>query len=128
MLIYSVKGKQGKDLFEFLASQTKVEWGLLLGKDKDGNIAGYLSTSHKQDANIGSNYVISSYKDVRYEDNYHNHPNKSERPSGLYLDNKKGDIEAFQEIDAKTLMYINHYIYTNSKYIHIDPYEKKYNP
>ncbi|MDE7153838.1 MAG: hypothetical protein K2O00_05280 [Muribaculaceae bacterium] len=131
--IYTINGEQNsKRVFEYMTCFTSVEWGLLQGSDSKGNYIGVLSTSHDNGAHIGSSYILKNVKTVDFENDIHNHPNSISKPSGLYIDNKHGDIETFKKMDELAGKKLNHYIYTNSdfgaKYTPINPYQAKYHP
>ena len=90
---YNVKGdSNGKQLFEFFATNTSVEWSqLLLGKNETNGL-NIISTSHMNDTEKGIIFLYNKQYKYGYtiRGHIHNHPNNSPFPSGLKT--QKGDI------------------------------------
>ena len=90
---YNVKGdSNGKQLFEFFATNTSVEWSqLLLGKNETNGL-NIISTSHMTNTEQSIPFLLNSQYKYNYSirGHIHNHPNNSPFPSGLKT--QKGDI------------------------------------
>ena len=106
-----VKGdKNGKEMFEFLAKNTNVEWGHLQTGKGGTNGDNYLFTSYEEGKvsgftlnGLGINDYIRTFK--------HNHPSGNSKPSDA-------DFDTFQAIENYNLSYsgkhASFYIFTNN--------------
>ena len=87
---FQVRGDDnGKQLFEFLADNTSVEWGhFQIGKEGDDGLNS-VSTSHQEGAEQSSIVLFNNKFRYGYyiRNHSHNHPNNTDWPSGV----KKGD-------------------------------------
>ena len=90
--VLQLKGNQnGKEVFEFLADNTNVEWGFTATKRGSSQNA-FITTSHDEDSESGGNRLLTSkllvgnYKIIQHS---HNHPNNTASPSG-YGNNPDG--------------------------------------
>lgn len=103
-----------KDVFEFIARNTDVEWGYY---STSGGAYGRLVTS-----NSGTSVcVLNENEQVKYDSYYHSHPasvdhepDKASEKDIEYANNlTKGGYEQIGIYDAKTGNYINYDEYTN---------------
>ena len=127
--------KNGKALFQALADNTGVEWGLTQASIGNQQL-NVVSTSHEVDTQSFQDYIncdiISSGGDIR--NSIHSHPSGSNTPSGSYNGKRKGDIDIFRYENKLALKEINHMIYTPPSgdkvgtYTKINPYESIYKP
>ena len=122
---YNVRGdRNAKKLFEFLATNSRVEWSqLLLGK-KGGMGLNIISTSHETSTERSTRFLLESQYKYGYtiRGYIHNHPNNTPYPSGLdtrgsdigfanYLTEislkNNGTVPSFQIFLHKSQKYIN---------------------
>lgn len=127
---FSVKGdKQATELFEFVANNSKVEWGHVK-YEKESN---YLSTSNKGNFEVGANHLAKGLGEKRklIREVNHSHPNSIQGPSGYGTatqNRKTGDKATavfINSFSSKTLLHV--YIPKTGMYIRFDP-EKVYEP
>jgi RHS repeat-associated protein len=125
--ITTMDDKKSVGLFKFLAQNTKVEWSLTLGNDKEGNNSNLLTTTH-QEGQVGSiedYYQEKNGYNVRID--YHNHPpdsyyhNGNPNPSGKYGDIGHADIILNKSPKARFYIYTSgdnkmHEYYSSDKY------------
>lgn len=122
---YNVRGdRNAKKLFEFLATNSRVEWSqLLLGKKGDMGL-NIISTSHETSTERSTRFLLESQYKYGYtiRGYIHNHPNNTPYPSGLdtrgsdigfanYLTEislkNNGTVPSFQIFLHKSQKYIN---------------------
>ena len=90
---YNVRGdSNGKQLFEFFATNSSVEWSQLLLGESGNNGLNVISTSHMTNTEQSIPFLLNSQYKYNYSirGHIHNHPNNSPFPSGLKT--QKGDI------------------------------------
>jgi RHS repeat-associated protein len=90
---YNVRGDDnGKQLFDFFANNTKVEWSQLSLGQKGDNGLNIVSTSHETKTERSINFLLDNQYQFGYtiRGHNHNHPNNTPYPSGL--DGKPGDV------------------------------------
>ena len=116
--VYQVRGDDnGTALFEFLASNTSVEWSQVkLGLEDDKGL-NFLTTSHEAYKEGGSLDLFD--KQIQYGYNFrehiHSHPHNSEFPSGF--DNNRGDLAWAKYVSR---------LYPNAQFKIYTPRNKKY--
>jgi RHS repeat-associated protein len=87
VLEMSEKGENNRvQMFEFLAENTKSEWGTFAGTNASGDYLGVLSTSRDNGQEASSPYLVDNYiirQNSTISEWYHSHPKGSiETPSG----------------------------------------------
>ena len=90
---YNIRGdSNGKQLFEFFATNSSVEWSQLLLGESGNNGLNIISTSHMTNTEQSIPFLLNSQYKYNYSirGHIHNHPNNSPFPSGLKT--QKGDI------------------------------------
>jgi RHS repeat-associated protein len=90
---YNVRGDDnGKQLFEFFANNTTVEFSHLLLGQKGNNGLNIISTSHEKSTERSVNFLLESQYKFGYtiRGHNHNHPSNTPYPSGL--DTRGSDI------------------------------------
>lgn len=90
---YNVRGDDnGKQLFEFFANNTTVEFSQLQLGQKGDNGLNIISTSHEKSAERSVNFLLESQYKFGYtiRGHNHNHPGNTPYPSGL--DTRGSDI------------------------------------
>ena len=102
--LYEVNGDgNGKQLFEFLANNTFVEWSQIKTGKAGSSAKNYLTTSHDEakEAGAASLWAKSLYKETIREMN-HSHPNGIPIPSGLpgSSDYGKADISFAKSVTS----------------------------
>lgn len=109
---YQIKGNDnGKKVFEFLADNTKVEWGLINFFSNKSILTTSRDTNYEYGLHfelIASFNMIGDIKSVT-----HNHPGGTAYPSGLK--NRKDDIGIARKYETKYGNYIQSYIYLPNK-------------
>ena len=83
---YNVRGdNNGKQLFEFFANNTTVEWSQLLLGQKGDNGLNIVSTSHEKSKERSVNFLLDNQYKFGYtiKGHNHNHPSNTPYPSGL---------------------------------------------
>jgi hypothetical protein len=83
---YNVRGDDnGKQLFEFLANNTTVEWSQLLLGQKGNNGLNIISTSHEKSTEKSFHFLFDNQYKFGYtiRGHNHNHPGNTPYPSGL---------------------------------------------
>jgi RHS repeat-associated protein len=102
-------GTKADKLFEFVANNSNVEWGIMKFADSKS----FITTSHSVGSEIGSKGVLNSKLDNSFLLNHtHSHPRGINFPSGRPLEgyeseSKTGDIPFAKSIERK---YPNHNI------------------
>ena len=90
---YSVRGDTNSNqLFEFLASNTKVEWSQLSMGVKGDNGLNVLSTSHLHSKDYSMNFLIKNKYQYGYTIRSHTHSHPQNRPYPSGLKDNSGDM------------------------------------
>jgi hypothetical protein len=87
--IYKIQGdNNSKRLFEFVAKNANVEWGLTMTGEKGDAGLNYLTTTHLEGGEFGASSLfnnIINYKGLRFRVHIHNHPRQSNAsPPDIY--------------------------------------------
>jgi hypothetical protein len=100
---YTVSGSSnGQELFEFIASNTNVEWGQIKTLTAEMQTDFLLSSVNNKNVVISSVFILNHCKGVVTDIN-HSHPDGNETPTGL-MEGVTGDVQSAISI-SKTLGY-----------------------
>jgi RHS repeat-associated protein len=96
--VYQLRGDDSsKELFEFLADNTQVEWSLALTGEAGEDSENFMTTSHNSGTEQGFSYAYSKKIRGKYtiREHIHNHPNSMGIPSGVDIETTgvSGDIQ-----------------------------------
>lgn len=128
--MYMIRGdKNSTKLFEFLSQETNVEWSLAQTGISGDKGLGFLTTSYATNYEAGMTNLINTQLKYNYtlRNLYHNHPNNTSYPSGLYDEDGdgiiSGDIPFAKMVQSLFKKEINFEIYLpqDNKYINYLP-------
>ncbi len=119
--LFQVTGNiNSKNLFEFLADYTNVEWSHMKFFQRGESVwNNTVSTSHHVDNDASSTYMMEHLGNFGYLRSFvHNHPSNMAAPSGIGATNGEGDIAflhrlIFTAIQNGTIINPSSYIYTS---------------
>lgn len=88
--MFVVRGdNEGKELFEFFAKNTEVEWSRAAMGEKGSFGLNFLTSSHNKDYDAGMSFLVEKQLRYGYTGRIfdHSHPNNNPSPSGMTGDN-----------------------------------------
>ena len=94
-------GEEAKQLFEFVANNSNVEWSIIQTCDNN-----FISTTHDAGMEAGSTGILTNKDLIPNRNNVneidHSHPGGIKLPSGLEDPNAKGDVQNAANVSKKS--------------------------